>query len=85
MAQIQLMPPDWHPLDPMNSVKKNKGTGKFVSFQKIANPVPTNVLTQSFLRYAYGISKKETMRRWMGQGADFPDRVPRTQQGHECD
>jgi hypothetical protein len=59
----------------MKSVKKNKGTGKFVSLQKVANPVPANVLTQSFLRYAYGVSK-ETLRRWLGEGAEFPHRVP---------
>ncbi len=75
MAQKELMPEGWNPLDPMKSVKKQKSTGKFVSLQKAKNPVPENVLAQSFLRYAYGI-KKETFRRWIGQGAKFPERIP---------
>jgi hypothetical protein len=41
----------------------------------VKQPVPENVLTASFLRYAYGV-RKETFRRWMGQGAQFPERVP---------
>jgi hypothetical protein len=57
------------------SIKQQKGTGKFVSLQKAKNPVPENVLSQSFLRYAYGI-KKETFRRWIGQGSKFPERIP---------
>ena len=56
-------------------MKRNKGDGKFTSLQKVKSPVPENVLTASFLRYAYGV-KKETFRRWMGQGAKFPERVP---------
>jgi hypothetical protein len=75
MAQKQLMPAGWNPIDPMNSVKHQKGTGQFMSKQRLTNPVPANVLTASFLRYAYGV-KKETFRRWMGQGAKFPERVP---------
>ncbi len=75
MAQKELMPPGWNPIDPYASVKRSKGDGKFSSLQKIKNPVPENVLTASFLRYAYGV-KKETFRRWMGQGAKFPERVP---------
>jgi hypothetical protein len=75
MAQKQLMPAGWNPIDPLNSVKHQKGTGQFMSKQRLTNPVPANVLTASFLRYAYGV-KKETFRRWMGLGAKFPERVP---------
>ncbi len=75
MAQKQLMPPGWNPIDSFNSVKRANGDGKFASLQKIVNPVPENILTASFLRYAYGV-KKETFRRWMGQGAKFPERIP---------
>ncbi len=75
MAQKQLMPPGWDPLDPLKSVKHAKGTGQFASLQRGANPVPENILTAAFLRYAYGV-KKETFRRWMGQGAKFPERIP---------
>ncbi len=75
MAQKQLMSTGWNPIDPFNSVKRTKGDGKFVSLQKIKNPVPENILTAAFLRYAYGV-KKETFRRWMGQGAKFPERIP---------
>jgi hypothetical protein len=46
-----------------------------MSKQRLTNPVPANSLTASFLRYAYGV-KKESFRRWMGQGAKFPERVP---------
>ncbi len=74
MAQQQVMPEGWDPLDPMLSVKKAKGTGQFVSLQKVKNPVPANVLTNSFLRYAFGVSKK-TFRRWMGEGREFVNRV----------
>ncbi len=66
MAQKQVMPEGWDPIDPCHSVKKQKGTGKFVSLQKIKNPVPANVLTASFLRFAFGVSK-EAFRRWMGE------------------
>ncbi len=69
------MPEGWNPLDPMNSVKKAKGSGKFVSLQKLKNPVPANVLTASVLRYAFGVSM-ETFRRWMDEGHEFVDRVP---------
>ena len=75
MAQKQLMPADWNPLDPLKSVKKDKRTGKFTTLQKIVNPVPENILTASFLRFAFGV-KKETFRRWMGQGSKFPERIP---------
>jgi hypothetical protein len=75
MAQKQLIPPDWNPLDLLKSVKKDKHTGQFTSLQKIKNPVPENIVTASFLRYAYGV-KKETFRRWMGQGSKFPERIP---------
>jgi hypothetical protein len=75
MAQKQLMPAGWDPIDPHKSVKHQKGTGKFVSMQRAKNPVPENILTASFLRYAYGVPK-ETFRRWMFQGAKFPERVP---------
>ena len=75
MAQKELMPPGWNPIDPYNSVKRGKGDGKFSSLQRLKNPVPENVLTSSFLRYAYGV-KKETFRRWIGQGAKFPERIP---------
>jgi hypothetical protein len=75
MAQKQLIPPGWNPIDPLNSVKRVKGDGKFMSLQKLVNPVPENILTASSLRYAYGV-KKETFRRWMGQGAKFPERIP---------
>jgi hypothetical protein len=75
MAQKQLMPEGWDPIDPIKSVKHQKGTGKFVSIQKAKQPVPENILTASFLRYAYGV-KKETFRRWMFQGPTFPERVP---------
>jgi hypothetical protein len=75
MAQKQLMPSDWNPLDPLKSVKIDKRTGQFKTLQKIKNPVPENILTASFLRFAYGV-KKETFRRWMGQGSKFPERIP---------
>ena len=75
MAQKQVMPEGWDPIDPCHSGKKWKGTGKFVSLQKIKNPVPANVLTAAFLRFAFGISK-ETFRRWMGEGRNFVKRVP---------
>jgi hypothetical protein len=75
MAQKQVMPDGWDPLDPMHSVKKAKGNGQFVSLQKGKTPVPANVLTNSFLRYAFGVSK-ETFRRWMGEGREFVERVP---------
>ena len=75
MAQKQLMPPGWNPLDPMKSVKKDKNTGQFTTLQRIASPVPETILTAAFLRYAYGV-KKETFRRWMGQGSKFPERIP---------
>jgi hypothetical protein len=74
MAQKQVMPEGWDPINPCHSVKKQKGTGKFVSLQKIKNPVPANVLTASFLCFAFGISK-ETFRRWMGEGRNFVKRV----------
>jgi hypothetical protein len=75
MTQQQVMPEGWDPLDPMHSVKKAKGSGQFVSLQKVKHPVPANVRTNSFLRYAFGVSK-ETFRRWMGEGREFVDRVP---------
>ena len=75
MAQKKMMPPGWDPLDPMRSVKVNKATGQFRSLSKAATPVPGNVLTQSFLRFAFGIPK-ETFRRWMGEGSVFPARIP---------
>jgi hypothetical protein len=75
MAQKQIMPAGWNPIDPLKSIKHQKGTGQFISKQRLMNPVPENVLTASFLRYAYGV-KKETFRRWMGQGSMFPERVP---------
>jgi hypothetical protein len=75
MAQKQVMPEGWDPLDPLHSVKKSKGNGQFVSLQKVKNPVPANFLTNSFLRYAFGVSK-ETFRRWMGEGCEFVERVP---------
>jgi hypothetical protein len=46
-----------------------------MSVQKVKNPVPANVITQVFFRYAYGVPK-ETFRRWIGEGAQFPDRAP---------
>ncbi len=75
MAQKQLMPTGWNPIDPINSVKRSKGNGQFATLQKIKNPLPENILTLAFLRHALGV-KKETFRRWMGQGAKFPERVP---------
>jgi hypothetical protein len=75
MAQQQLMPEGWDPRDPMRSVKQSKQSGKFMSLQKVKNPVPVNVLTQTFLRYAFGVSK-ETMRRWLGEGPEYKPRVP---------
>jgi hypothetical protein len=45
-----------------------------MSMQRLANPVPENILTASLLRHAYGV-KKETFRRWMGQGAKFRERA----------
>jgi hypothetical protein len=42
---------------------------------KAATPVPGNVLTQSFLRFAFGIPK-ETFRRWMSEGLEFAARIP---------
>jgi hypothetical protein len=75
MAQQQLMPEGWDPRSPSNSVKVHKKSGQFVSLQKAKNPVPANVVTNSFLRYAYGVPK-ETFRRWIGEGAQFLERVP---------
>ncbi len=75
MAQKQVMPPGWDPIDPKRSVKVNKTNGQFQSLSKLAVPVPGNVLTQSFLMYAYGIAK-ETFRRWMGEGSEFRERIP---------
>jgi hypothetical protein len=75
MAQKQMMPPRWDPIDPMRSVKVNKATGQFRSLSKAASPVPGNVLTQSFLRFAFGIPK-QTWFRWMGEGAKFPTTIP---------
>jgi hypothetical protein len=75
MAQKQVMPVGWNPLDPMRSVKVHKVTGQFQSLSKLSTPVPGNVLTQSFLMYAYGIPK-ETFRRWIGEGSEFPARIP---------
>ncbi len=75
MAQQQVMPEGWNPLDPLQSVKKAKYSGQFVSLQKVKNPVPANVLTNSFLRFAFGVSK-ETFRRWMGEGREFVERIP---------
>jgi hypothetical protein len=51
------MPEGWDPIDPIHSIKKHKVTGQFVSLQKIKNPVPAIVLTASFLRYAFGVSR----------------------------
>jgi hypothetical protein len=65
MVQKQVMPDGWDPIDPMNSVKKQKGTGKFMIIQKAKTPVPANDLTASFLRF----------RRWMGEGREFVMRV----------
>jgi hypothetical protein len=59
----------------MLSVKSDKGTGKFQSLSKAATPVPGNFLTQSYLRFAYGVPK-ETFRRWMGGGSEFPVTIP---------
>jgi hypothetical protein len=75
MAQKQVMPVGWDPIDPKRSVKVNKTNGQFQSLSKLAVPVPGNVLTQSFLMYAYGIAK-ETFRRWMGEGSEFRERIP---------
>jgi hypothetical protein len=75
MAQKQFKPDGWDPRDPMQSAKQNKASGKFMSLQKVKNPVPVNVLTQSLLRYAYGVSK-ETMCRWLGEGPEFQPRIP---------
>jgi hypothetical protein len=75
MAQKQIMPAGWDPIDPMRSVKMHKGTGQFQSLSKAATPVPGNVLTQSFLRFAFGIPK-ETFRRWMREGPEFAPRIP---------
>ncbi len=75
MAQQQVMPEGCNPLEPMHSVKKAKSSGQFVSLQKIKNPVPSNVLTNSFLRFAFGVSK-ETFRRWMDEGREFVERIP---------
>jgi hypothetical protein len=75
MAQKQVMPVGWDPIDPIRSVKVNKTTGQFQSLSKLAVPVPGNVLMQSFLMYAYGIAK-ETFRRWMGEGSEFRERIP---------
>jgi hypothetical protein len=59
----------------MKSVKQNKASGKFQSLQKVQNSVTSNVLNQSFLRYAYGLPK-ETFRLWFGGGPEFQIRVP---------
>jgi hypothetical protein len=75
MAQKQVMPVGWDPIDPIRSVKVNKVTGQFQSLSKASVPVPANVLTQSFLMFAYGIPK-ETFRRWMGEGSEYRERIP---------
>jgi hypothetical protein len=75
MAQKELMPPGWDPIDPYKSVKRTKGDRKFASLQRGKNPVPENIFTASFLRYAYGV-KKETFRRWMGHGVKYQERIP---------
>jgi hypothetical protein len=75
MAQQQIMPEGWDPRSPSNSVKVHRKTGQFVSLQTAKNPVPANVVTNSFLRYAYGVPK-ETFRRWIGEGGKFQKRVP---------
>jgi hypothetical protein len=75
MAQQQLMPEGWDPRSPSNSVKVHSKTGQFVSLQKVKNPVPANIVTNAYLRYAYGVPK-ETFRRWIGEGATFEKRVP---------
>ncbi len=62
MAQKQVIPVGWDPIDPKHSVKVNKVTGQFQSLSKAATPVPGNVLTQSFIMYAYEIPK-ETLQR----------------------
>jgi hypothetical protein len=52
MAQQQIMPEGWDPRkNPFDSVKQQKGTGKFMSLQRVKNPVPTNILTQAYLRH----------------------------------
>jgi hypothetical protein len=38
MAQKQVMPAGWDPIDPMRSVKFQKGTGQFQSLSKAATP-----------------------------------------------
>jgi hypothetical protein len=76
MDQQQLVPEGWDPRDSMNCLsQKAKGSGKFVSLQRVKNPVPSNVLPQSVLRFAYGV-KKETFRRWIGDGPEFAPRIP---------
>jgi hypothetical protein len=75
MAQQQLMPEGWDPRSPSCSVKVHSKTGQFVSLQKVKNPVPANIVTNAYLRYAYGVPK-ETFRRWIGEGATFEKRVP---------
>jgi hypothetical protein len=75
MAQKQVMPEGWDPIDLLHSIMKHKGTGQFVRLHKVKNPVPANVLTASFLRYACGVSK-EPFRRWMREGRDFVKHVP---------
>jgi hypothetical protein len=75
MAQQQIMPDGWDPRNPLHSVKQHKGTGIFLSLHMVKNPVPNNILTQAYLRFAYGVSK-ETFRRWMEDGATFEPRVP---------
>jgi hypothetical protein len=46
MAQNQVMPVGWDPIDPIRSVKVNKVTGQFQSLSKASTSVPGNVLTE---------------------------------------
>ncbi len=60
-AQKDVMPEDWDPLRPSSS--QNRLSGKFQSSSKRQNPIPSNILTATYLRWAHGTSK-ETFRRW---------------------
>jgi hypothetical protein len=46
MAQQQVMPEGWNPLDPMHSVKKAKSSGQFVSLQKVKEEAYRTIRTR---------------------------------------
>jgi hypothetical protein len=68
------MPPGWDPIAP--PVNTSKRTRKFVSLQKRKHSVPEMFLTQTYLRWAYGVPK-ETFRRWnVGTKGEYVPQIP---------